>query len=169
MVLYSGLDSIVESLYLDEEMTESIKDSSIVVNPNESLCPYIYRKVVIINHLHYPTDRIRQLKESNKVITRVNFSIRGVSFKSYELRLNRRIQLSGEEVGFINEDTYDQVEFRFDGQNLYYPSPSLYCDCIHRGALTSLGYLLYQIGYDFIDDTLFKNLDVIKLKNGLII
>lgn len=119
--------------------------------------------------MHYPEAHIRYMKDKNKVITRVNFSIRGVSFRPYELRCNDRIRRSNESIDFIDESCYLTVDHRFDGINLYYPSPDLYKDHMHRGSLTSLGYLLYQIGYDFIEDTPFKNLDVIKLKNGLII
>lgn len=169
MILYSGLDSIIESLYLDDDLTESVRDCSIVVNPDEKLSRYLMGRLIIINHKNYSVDLIRKLKDDNKVITRIDFSIRGVLFDPYILRINDNIRLSGEFIDYIDESCYNDVDFRFDGKVLYYPSPESYEDYVYNGNLTSLGYLLYQIGYNLIDNSIFKNLDVIKLKNGLII
>lgn len=169
MVYYSGLDSIIESLYLEENFIESIKNSNIIVNPSEKLFPYLYGKVIIINHMFYPIEWIKKLTDKNRVITRLDFSIQGTIYNPYESRLNPRIYPNNESVDSVDESTYDEVEFRYDGENLYYPSPIEFTNYSDGKSLTVLGYLLYQIGYNLIEDTLFKNLDVIKLKNGLII
>ena len=117
MVLLTGLDSIIESLYLDERLTEHSRDGNILVNPVS--ISYVINKVIIINHKYYLL-----------------------------------------------------VEHKFDGVNLYYPKPISFYDHYLNGDLTVLGYLMYQLGCDISDvkdDTIFSNLDIIKMNNGFII
>ena len=171
MVLLTGLDSIIESLYLDERLTEHSRDGNILVNPVS--ISYVINKVIIINHKYYPIDNIKiLLNNRNKVITRVNYEVDGVKYDPYLLRINDSIRISNEKINIINENSYMLVEHKFDGVNLYYPKPISFYDHYLSGDLTVLGYLMYQLGCDISDvkdDTIFSNLDIIKMNNGFII
>lgn len=68
---------------------------------------------------------------------------------------------------------YDKVDhiFEIEDMKLYYPKPLKCIDYQVNGKLTMLGYLVYQLGYPMNEVKIseFKYLDVIKLKNGIII
>lgn len=170
MVLLTGLDSVIESLYLKERLTNQSKSGNILINPVN--VTYTTGKTIVINHKYYPLDWIKQLvKNRNKVITRLNFNIPGSIFDPYILRINDNILSSGEYVDLIGEGFYQEVEYKFDGTKLYYPIPRSFYDHHLGDSLTALGYLSFQLGCDISDvcDSLYKNLNVIKLKNGIII
>lgn len=171
MILMTGLDSVIESLYLKEKLTCSSNASNILVNPVSS---YIIGKTVIITLGGYPLDYVSELIDNkNKVICRFDIGIDKVIVDPYDLRINECIIPLGKKVNILNEEIYDKVDHIFDCEEgkLYYPKPIKCLDYQVNGKLTSLGYLAYQLGYPINDiiDTKFKNLDVIKLKNGIII
>lgn len=171
MILITGLDSIIESLYLRDDLTSNSKKSDILVNPVSS---YVIGKTIIISLKRYPKSRIDELLDNkNTVISRFNVGDDRVIVDPYELRMNESIMPLGKKVNIINEEMYDKVSHIFDSDNriLYYPKPMKCMDYHVNGKLTSLGYLAYQLGYsiDDVSDTEFKYLDVIKMKNGIII
>lgn len=168
MILITGLDSIIESIYLREELTCSSKSSNIVVNPVSS---YIVRKTIIINSINYPTNLIDELIGHNTIISRFDIGDDRVMIDPYELRMNERIIPLGKKVNFINEDMYDKVDHLYDREDgiLYYPKPMKCMNYCVGSELTVLGYLAYQLGYPVKSATKFTNLDVIKLMNGLIV
>lgn len=167
----TGLDSIIESLYLREKLTCSPKASNILVNPVSS---YVVGKTVVINIKGYPSNYIDELiYNKNTIISRFYIGDNRVIFDPYELRMNENIIPLGKKVNLVNEEMYDKVDHIFDIEDmkLYYPKP-IKCVNYHvNGNLTVLGYLIYQLGYpvDEVLHTEFKYLDVIKLKNGIII
>lgn len=169
MILLTGLDSIIESLYLDERLTEYSREGDILVNPVS--ITYVVNKTIIINHKNYPIDNIKYLLLKNKVISRIDFGLDGVIVNPYLLRINKNIISSNEKVNIINENLYSKVEHKFDGTNLYYPRPMSFYDHKFGSELTVIGYLMYQLGCDISDvkDPIFKNLDIIKMNNGFIL
>lgn len=171
MVLITGLDSIIESLYLRDDLTSNSKKSDILVNPVSS---YVIGKTIIINLKGYSRNRITELLDNkNTVICRFNINDDRVIVDPYELRMNESIMPLGMKVNLINEEMYDKVNHSYDSDNrvLYYPKPIKCMDYHVDGSLTLLGYLAYQLGYSINDvaDTKFRYLDVIKMKNGIII
>lgn len=171
MVLMTGLDSIVESLYLKDNLTYLSKSASILVNPVSS---YISKKVIVINRKNYPLSYVDELIDNkNIVISRFDIGRKDVLVHPYELRMNESIMPLGKKVEVISDDTYDKVDHIFDIEDmkLYYPKPIKCLDYQVNGSLTIIGYLSYQLGYDISDivDAEFRHLDVIKMKNGIII
>lgn len=169
MVLLTGLDSVIESLYINEKLTEHPRDGNILVNPVS--ITYVVNKTIIINHKYYPIENIKYLLNKNKVITRIDLGVEGSIFDPYLLRINEYIKTSNEIVNIINEDSYMSVDHKFDGINLYYPKPRSFYDHKVKSELTVIGYLMYQLGCNISDvkDPIFKNLDIIKMNNGFII
>lgn len=168
----TGLDSIIESLYLKEKLTHSVKLNGLLVNPVSS---YITRKTVIISLKSYPIDYIRELLDNgNTVISRFKVDDDRVILDPYELRMNENIIPLGKKVNLINEEIYDKIDHIFDAENemLYYPKPIRFMDCIMNGDLTVIGYLAYQLGCklsDFNHPIQFDHLDIIKMKNGILV
>jgi hypothetical protein len=170
MILLTGLDSVIESIYLEEKLTDLNRSTNILINPID--VTYVSGRIVIINHKSYPVHKLMKLIENkNEVYSRVNFNIEGINFKPYILRINDSIIPSGEIIDISSEDLYDKVDHKFKNGILYYPTPKYYYDYHLDGNLTVLGYLLYQIGInlEILDDSIQKDLNIIKLKNGLII
>ena len=137
MVLLTGLDSVIESLYLKERLTNQSKSGNILINPVN--VTYTTGKTIVINHKYYPLDWIKQLvKNRNKVITRLNFNIPGSIFDPYILRINDNILSSGEYIDLIGEGFYQEVEYKFDGTKLYYPIPRSFYDHHLGDSLTAV-------------------------------
>lgn len=169
MVLMTGLDSIIESLYLKENLTNKVKIGNIIVNP---VSTYLVNKTVIINKKYYPFEYIDELiSNKNIIISRFNLDRDDIIFDPYELRINNNIMCLGKNINLVNEHMYENINHIFDGTCLYYPKPKKYYEYHYNGSLTVLGYLLYQLGCDVskISKTEFLNLDVIKMKNGIIV
>lgn len=170
MVLMTGLDSIIESLYLRDRLTYLIKESNILVNP---VSPYLIGKTIIINLRNYPTEYIDELiSYNNTVISRFDINDDRVIVDPYRLRINENIIPLGKKINLINEEMYDKVDHIFDLEDmkLYYPKPIKCMNYMVNGNFTVLGYLAYQLGHKFNDmNCEFRYLDVIKLKNGIII
>lgn len=172
MVLLTGLDSIIESLYLREELTCSVKLNNLLVNPVSS---YLSRKTVIISRKNYPIEYIRELLDNkNTVISRFKVNDERVIVDPYELRMNENILPLGKKVNLINEEMYDKVNHIFDTEEnkLYYPKPLRCMDYIANGDLTVIGYLAYQLGCklnEYNKPIQFDHLDIIKMNNGILI
>lgn len=170
MVLMTGLDSIIESLYLKEELTSKQKLGNIIVNPVNTT--YLINKTIIINHKYYPSSYIDELIDNrNIIISRFDINDDRVIVDPYELRINDNIQVLGNEIEVVNEDMYENINHVFDGKVLYYPKPKRYFEYYFNGDLTVLGYLIYQLGCDVssISKSEFLNLDIIKTKCGIIV
>lgn len=170
MILLTGLDSVIESLYLEEELTDKNRDTNILVNPVD--VTYKFGKTVIINHKYYQTDKLLKLvRNKNKVYSRVDYGIDGVKYCPYNHRINFNIIPSGEVVNLVNEYNYHEVDHYYKNGILYYPTPRIYYDYYVGKDMTALGYLLVQLGCDVseVNDSMTMNYDVIKLRNGIIV
>lgn len=166
--MMTGLDSVIESLYLKEELSSKLKDCNIVVNPVSS---FVARKVVVINSKYYPSQYIDELiSNHNTIISRVNLYDPRVILDPYELRINDHIRPLGSTVKVVNEYLYDKEDHVFTDGVLYYPKPLSYYDYMSGRNLTVLGYLLYQLGCKMEDapESRYKDLDVAKLRIGYV-
>lgn len=168
MIYLEGLDSIIESFYLHEELSNRIGSCDIFVNPGK--VKYLVRKIVIINICEYPIENIQVLLNNNcHIISRVFIDNPGVEIRPYILRICPEIMWNGRiikkpiklnevmEGGFCDLDV---EEFK-----LYFPK--LY-DCSDRKPtddyknLTVLGWVLQQVGINICTKTPLTDLDLIK-------
>lgn len=169
MIYYSrddDLASIVEVLYLGEEFSDSVSDSDIFVNPENPT--FIIGKIVIINSTSYPKEKIDILRGNRcKIIPRV--SIEGKERRCpYILRVNGDVFWNGLE---LSSEEFQSCPTPW---NLLLPEYRLMFPKISGelwtstkddlGNLTFLGWLLQQIGINIHENTIFKDLDLIKTK-----
>lgn len=177
MVYLSGLDSIIESIYLGDLLSTQIGKSQIFINPDQ--INYMTNKTVIITKNGYSLDYVNKLVDNgNKVISRIFFNTDKVEIQPYIIRINEKVQFNAR---YIDEDViekiddilikgygeYDESEHKlyFPKINIIDPKSELYMDQYNN--LTGLGWALQQVGIN-LKDCPFVNLDVIKLKKVVI-
>jgi hypothetical protein len=173
MVYLSGLDSIIESIYLDDLLSNQMGRSQIFVNPDQ--IKYITNKTIIISKNGYSLDDVNRLVDNgNKVISRIFFDTDKVEIQPYIIRVNNKIQFNGR---YVDEDKIGKIddimlkgycEFDETEHCLYFPkinmfdkNSDLYMDSYNN--LTSYGWALQQVGIN-LKKCPFVDLDVIKLK-----
>ena len=170
MIYLSGLDSIVEAIYLDESLDNRSGNCNIFVNPDN--IGYLIGKTIIINTLDYPSEKIETLIRNNcKIISRVSCSISGVEFCPYILRINSGIIWNGVELlefpkrGLSELLDANLCSFSLSDYTLYFPK--IFTETNVKDVddnLTFLGWVLQQVGINIIKNTPFINLDLIKTK-----
>lgn len=177
MVYLSGLDSIIESIYLDDLLSTQIGKSQIFINPDQ--IKYITNKTIIITKNGYSVDYVNRLVDNgNKVISRVFFPSDKIEIQPYIIRINDKVQFNGR---YVNEDDINKIddvlikgygEYEETEHRLYFPKinimdteSKLYMDEFKN--LTGYGWALQQVGIN-LKDCPFVNLDVIKLKKIVI-
>lgn len=165
MVYFNGLDSIIESIYLEDKLGNKVGDCNVFINPDN--IKYLVGKVVIINSLTYPAINIQSLIDNgNKVVSRIKTKIKEVFYQPYIIRVAPGIMYNGRTVcGKISNDEILQDYCYFPDSVLYFPKldPSYYDVMDDSGNLTALGWALHQVGVKIRDDLSFQNLDIIKL------
>ena len=175
MIYFEGLDSVIESIYLDDELGNKVGECSVFINPENTR--YLIGKVVIVNSLSYPSSKVIELLDNrNTIVRRVKPEDaeleKGVILQPYILRYNDKNQYSGKEVykatGLENLDILrDYCSLDSETGVLYFPKlyGLEYERTVDReGNLSSLGWALQEIGVNIKTDTPFRNLDVLKLK-----
>ena len=131
--------SILEALYLEEELTSKVHGVTIEVNP--AGLKWLSGKTIIINDRNYTVTSERGY--GNTLITRVRSNWPGTRYVPYLARPIPAVRWSGQEF-----ESRSQVidEIRFDGSWLYVPKHLGYtCD---EPDLDWYGYLQFQIGYN---------------------
>jgi hypothetical protein len=169
MIYLEGLESIAESIYLDENLDNRAGNCNIFVNPDN--IGYIVGKTIIINKLGYSEDKVRTLLKNNcRVISRIHLDVPGINFCPYILRLCSNIIWNGHDLDYYSGELSKLLEedlcsFSLDDYILYFPRiyTSLGVTDID-GNLTSLGWILQQVGVNIKKDTPFINLDLIKTR-----
>ena len=165
VVHFNGLDSIIESIYLEDQLGNKLGDCNVFVNPTNT--KYLVGKLVIINSLTYPTEQIQELVDNgNRVVGRIKTEIEGVLLQPYIIRISTGIMYNGRTVeGKVGEDVVLQDYCSFPDSVLYFPKldPSCYDVLDESGNLTALGWALHQVGVFVRDGLDFPNLDLIKL------
>ena len=167
MILFSGLDSVIESLYLERNLSDRMKDSSILVNPE--VITYLAKKIVIISNPGYSRGNIDTLvNNENTVISRVHSGIPGVIFSPYLPKLCMNILWNGQYLDYIDQYCYKKIDYYFDGTKLYFPKAiTIFNITGDHNSLSSIGWVLYQIGENLYPDTEFKDLDIVKLLKNI--
>lgn len=185
MIYFSGLDSIIESLYLDEILDDKVSSCNIFVNPEN--VSYLTGKIIIINNIDYPLPSIKTLiNNRNKIISRINlinkdsFVESNIKINPYVIRPVFNIMWGGDDIEVeqeevlngISDSVFDRI---LEGCN-YVPEkrklffPKLHGSGIKRisvdedGNLTSIGYSLQQVGVNITYNTPFIDMDVLKTK-----
>ena len=167
MIYFSGLDSIIESIYLDDNITNKLGTSNIFVNPEN--VKYIIGKIIIINTCDYPEEKINTLLSNNcKIISRVYINNSKVDIHPYILKLNFNIMWNGKVIG--DYSTLDEIldndecSFNINDNTLYFPkiNNNKLKTKDTFGNLTAIGWVLQQVGVNIKSDTPFINLDIIK-------
>ena len=176
MIYFSGLDSVIESIYLGEDLGNKVGECDIFVNPDR--VSYIAEKVVIISTPTYSYDNIESLLgNGNKVISRVKVSGGSESedriiFQPYIMRVCGNILFSGLMVPYSDSLLRDHCTYDPDTCTLYFPKlnvndgemPDLEDS---NGNLSYLGWALHQVGQN-IGERRFMDLDIVKLKKLMI-
>lgn len=159
MIYYDGdLGSIIESIYLRENLDEHLSVSDIVVNPANP--QYIFCKVVIINDPTYEWSKFL-IERGCKVITRVK-EIQG-DYCPYIIRPDMMIQWNGEviESNLPYPDLCKDIlenHLKYDDGKLYFPK--IISSDIPYGS--ALSWALHQVGINYFEGK-FQDLDLIKL------
>lgn len=168
MIYLEGLDSIIESLYLNEEFSNEIRNCDIFVNPGK--VKYLIKKIVIINTCEYPIENITILAKNNcQIISRVFIDSPDVEIRPYILRICPEVMWNGRIIK--NPMKFGEVlesglcEFDVEEFKLYFPK--LYnCSDIKPkddyGNLSVLGWVLQQVGINVCTKTPLTDLDLIK-------
>lgn len=178
MIYLSGLDSIIESIYLSDLLSTQIGKAQIFVNPDKKL-RYITNKTIIITNTEYPLEGIHQLVDNgNKVISRVYFDSDKIEIQPYIIRINDKIRFNGRDISENDIEKLDDIllkgygEYDENEKRLYFPKIKIldkteesYMD--PYGNLTELGWALHQVGVNMKDGPLI-NLDILKLKKVVI-
>ena len=175
MIYFSGLDSIIESIYLNDEIDNKIGSCEVFINPDN--VKYIIGKTVIINLCDYPNDKINILNSNGcHIISRVYNSRDDIEVQPYILRLNFSIMWNGRFIDTCDslDSLLDKDKCTYDLENkiLYFPKiknikQSLKVEDEYKN-LTVFGWALQQVGVNLKNSTVFENLDIIKTKKTIL-
>lgn len=173
MIYFEGLNSIIESVYLEEPLGNKLSSCKVFINPEN--ITYLVGKTIIINKVSYPAEKIDTLLRNNcKIISRVWLDSDRVEIQPYILRINFNVMWNGRDIDdpegnlILRLFEKDLCNYSLDEQVLYFPrvnishSSDLIIDSY--GNLTGLGWALQQVGENIKTDTPFCNLDLIKSK-----
>ena len=170
MIYLEGLDSVIESIYLGEELSNKVGNCNIFVNPEN--IKYIVGKIVIINSCEYPEEQIQQLLENKcHIISRVSRDNPGVEVRPYILRICPQVMWNGrvieEPMTLNNILECGFCEFDTDEFKLYFPKFYRCSDHTPQdefGNLSALGWVLQQVGINIDTKTPLTDLDLIKTR-----
>ena len=167
MIYLDSLESIIESVYLEDSLSGKVGECNVFVNPGS--IKYLTSKTVVITVNDYGADKISSLLDNGcKVISRVYCDNDKVEIQPYIMRINNDIMWNGEILTQFSgtRSLIDSGNVRYDDETgrLYFPKiydPEI--DIVDAyGNLTSLGWALQQVGINIKTDTAFTNLDLIK-------
>ena len=167
MIYFNGLESIIESAYLEDRLGNKVGECNVFVNPGNT--KYLVGKLVIINSVTYSEERIAELIENGcKIVSRIKREqSKNIIFQPYILRVCPGIMFNGRNIKEkIEVDSILQDYCDYEDSVLYFPKlvPEFYDVTDLEQNMTGLGWALYQVGVSVREgDTVFKNLDIIKL------
>lgn len=160
MIYYDGdLGSIIESVYLREDLDEHLSVSGVVVNPGNP--QYVFCKTVVLNDPTYPHAHLLT-EHGCKVLTRVE-GLEG-EYQPYIIRPDLMLQWNGETLemedksyGEICKEVLENhIRLGDDGQ-LYFPK--ILTNTVPVGS--ALSWALHQVGIQYFPGK-FQDLDVLK-------
>ena len=165
MVYFNGLESIIESIYLEDRLGNKIGDCNVFINPENT--KYLVGKSVIINSLTYPVEHITELLDNGcKVVSRIKVDRRDIIFQPYIIRISLGIMYNGRIVtGKVDLEDILRDFCSFPESTLYFPKldPLCYNVMDKQGNLSGIGWALHQVGVRIRDGLDFQDLDIIKL------
>lgn len=165
MIYLEGIESLIESIYLEDNISDQPGECNVFVNPDN--IKYLTGKTVILNKMEYPEDKIDQLSRNGcKIISRTYREHPNVEIQPYILRLNFGIMWNGKVV-----TEFHDLSGLLLGKACEYQEDVLYFPKIFGsdvvpidkyGNLNCLGWAMQQVGVNVKDDTPFVNLDIVK-------
>lgn len=170
------LNSIVEGIYLGDKFSDRLGNSNILVNPDH--VHYISGKTIIINQPEYPEENFNILRENGcKIISRIKLSYSGYNFQPYIVHPEFGIMWNGMTIDVSGIDINNLLSYLenciiFNSPHeLYFPKligldESLLIDS--EDNLTSLGWLMHQVGINVSSSSLFQDMDLLKTKKMLL-
>ena len=168
MIYLEGLGSVIESIYLGEEISNKVGNCNIFVNPEN--VKYLIGKTVIINICEYSEVNLKQLVENKcHIISRVFIDSPDVEIRPYILRICPQVMWNGrvikEPMTLDNILECGYCEFDTDEFRLYFPKFTGCTDLVpvdEYGNLSVLGWVLQQVGINITTKTPLTDLDLIK-------
>lgn len=168
MIYLEGLGSVIESIYLEEDLSNKVGNCNVFVNPSN--VKYIIGKTVIINTCEYPESNLNVLIENKcNVISRVYIENQNIEIQPYILRICPQVMWNGriieEPMTLNNILDCGYCEFDSDEFKLYFPKFYNCSDTKPKdeyGNLTVLGWVLQQVGININKKTPLTDLDIIK-------
>lgn len=169
MIYFSGLDSIIESIYLSDILDNKVGPCGVFINPQN--VKYLTGKTVILNMCDYPDNDIDTLVNNGcHVISRTYNKRDDIEVQPYIMRINPDIMWNGEILNELTEN-FDSIldkdicKYDISKNTLYFPK--IYKTGIYKiedeyHNLTALGWALQQVGINIKQSTVFENLDIIK-------
>lgn len=184
MIYKDSIEAILEAIYLREGVCGEIGKTNIRVNPayDRLELKYTIGKTIVLNDSIEEPDIIKELEDPDKentIISRTKYPDPKIIFNPYILRIDFNIMWNGEIIqcpqGFKNSREVfrwigDVDDFEYEeGKEIELCFPKI------RGIprdfmideednLTSLGWLMQQVGENIKTDTNFVDLDLIKTK-----
>ncbi len=156
MIKLDGLPSILEGIYLGEKLTPKLQDITVEVNP--PIMKHVTSKTVVINRYDYVIPP--ETGYGNTILTRIK-GIKGATYVPYLPMVLPGIMWNGMIVADLEEA---EKSYFYDSGTLYFPKIIGY-ECSETD-LDWLGYIQYQIGYNFYDSP-FRDLDLLKCRKGI--
>ena len=167
MIYFEGLESIIESTYLHDTIGNRVSEASTYVNPGST--KYLTGKVVIINSPTYPEESISELVTNGcEVVVRGKVGVEGVIIQPYILRLELRVMWNGRTITNLDiplsDILRDYSSYDPDTGFLYFPKLPLNFPGLKwpDGELSCLGWVAQQVGVNIKEDTIFRDLDILK-------
>lgn len=106
MVLLSGVDSIIESIYLGRGLTENSFEATVIVNPDQF---YYENKIIWVNSPNYDLGKLSELSKSNVIKSRIklegaDFKYTYTPYRSDRIkRLNIKVNVESDDVVSDND------------------------------------------------------------------
>lgn len=170
MIYFEGLESVIESVYITDDLDNKVGGCDVFVNPLN--VKYLTGKIVILNNPDYPDSSIDVLSRNGcHIISRTFRDRPDLEVQPYILRLNFDLMWNGmvlQDLGELDLDTLlDKDICRYDilGGVLYFPkiyNTGKYKTTDTYGNLTAIGWALQEVGINIKQSTVFENLDILK-------
>ena len=171
MIYLEGLESVIESVYLNDPVSDKVGECKVLVNP-ENIKYLTGRTIILTGNKPYPEEKITKLLDNGcKIISRVYTENPNIEVQPYILRLCFDIMWNGRVINSCLDvpDLFNSEEILYKSGVLYFPK--IYDPRIlvqdNYGNLNCIGWALQQVGINIKKDTPFTNLDI--LKTGKII
>ncbi len=166
MIYLEGLESIIESVYLNDRLSDKIGECKVLVNPGN--IKYLTgRTIILTGNKEYPEEKISKLYDNGcKIISRTYTSNPKIEVQPYILRLSFGIMWNGRIINTCldTSDLLDSEDIVYKSGVLYFPKiydPTISI-CDSYGNLNCIGWALQQVGMNIKTDTPFVNLDILK-------